>query len=197
MKIKKIKKVNRIITILLTLVIILGLAGCGNNNTQTGASSDDKKEASSEAQEETSNISFETEDLLGNPVKADSVFTKNKVTMVNIWGTTCGPCIQEMPELEKLNKEFAKKGGAIIGVVRDAPLGNNLYLQDAIDIVSDTGVTYLNIRAWDEMESTFSVLGTPTTYFVDSKGNIVGDPVPGANVDKYKETMEKLLSEAQ
>ena len=150
-----------------------------------------------EGTEEGSSISFETTDLEGNPVNSDAIFAKNKVTMLNIWATTCGPCIQEMPELEKLNKEFAKKGGAIIGVVRDAPLGNNMYLQEAKDIIKDTGVTYLNIRTWDDFESMFSVLGTPTTYFVDNHGNIVGEPILGANIKKCKETMEELLSKAQ
>ena len=150
-----------------------------------------------EGTEEGSSIHFETTDLEGNPVKSDTVFAKNKVTMVNIWATTCGPCIQEMPELEKLNKEFAKKGGAIIGVVRDVPLGNNMYLQEAKDIIKDTGVTYPNIRTWDDFDSMFSVLGTPTTYFVDSKGNIVGEPVLGANIKKYKEIMEELLPQAK
>ena len=150
-----------------------------------------------EGTEEGSSIHFETTDLEGNPVNSDTIFAENKVTMINIWATTCGPCIEEMPELEKLNKEFAKKGGAIIGVVRDAPLGNNMYLQEAKDIVKDTGVTYPNIRTWDSFDSMFSVLGTPTSYFVDNQGNIIGDPVLGAYINKYKETMEKLLSQAK
>ena len=150
-----------------------------------------------EGTEEGSSISFETTDLEGNPVKSDAIFANNKVTMINIWATTCGPCIQEMPELEKLNKEFAKKGGAIIGVLRDVPLNNNMYLQEAKDIIKDTGVTYPNLRTWDDFDSMFSVLGTPTTYFVDSHGNIVGEPILGANINKYKEVMEELLSQAQ
>lgn len=150
-----------------------------------------------EGTQEGSNISFETEDLEGNPVKADSLFTHNKITMVNIWGTTCGPCIEELPELEEYSKKIAKKGGAIIGIVKDVPQGNNLYLQEAKDIVKDTGVTFLNLRAWDDLDTTFNSIGTPTTYFVDSNGNIIGDPILGANVKKYEETMDKLLSEAK
>ncbi len=150
-----------------------------------------------EGTEEGSNISFETEDLEGNPVKSDTLFSNNKVTMINIWSTTCGPCIQEMPELEKLNKEFAKKGGAIIGAVVDVPVGNNMYLQEAKDIVKDTGVTYTNIRAWDDFDSMFATIGTPTTYFVDSQGNIIGDPIVGASLNMYKTKMEELLSQAQ
>ena len=144
-----------------------------------------------------SDIAFETTDLEGNPVNSAQIFSQNKVTMVNIWATTCGPCIQEMPELEKLNKEFQKKGGSIVGVVRDVPEDNNKYLQEAQDIVKDTGVTFLNLKAWEGFENDLEAVGTPTTYFVDSHGKLVGTPILGAHVDKYKEQMEKLLSEAE
>ena len=142
-------------------------------------------------------IAFEDTDLDGNPVNSAQIFSQNKVTMINIWATTCGPCIQEMPELEKLNKEFQKKGGAIIGVVRDVPADNNMYLQEAQAIVKDTGVTFLNLKAWDSLEDDLEIVGTPTTYFVDSKGNLIGEPVLGAHLEVYKKQMEKYLSQTE
>ena len=147
--------------------------------------------------EEGADIAFEDTDLDGNPVNSAQIFSQNKVTMINIWATTCGPCIQEMPELEKLNKEFQKKGGAIIGVVRDVPADNNMYLQEAQAIVKDTGVTFLNLKAWDSLEDDLEIVGTPTTYFVDSKGNLIGEPVLGAHLEVYKKQMEKYLSQAE
>lgn len=147
--------------------------------------------------EEGSDITFETTDLDGNKVNSESLFAENKVTMINIWATTCGPCIEEMPELEKMDKEFSEKGGAIIGLVDDVPVDNNAYLQEAQAIVKDTGVTYMNLRAWDGYDAVLSSVGTPTTYFVDSQGKLIGDPVLGANLNKYRELMEKYLSEAE
>ena len=117
--------------------------------------------------------------------------------MINIWATTCGPCIQEMPELEQLNKDFQKKGGAIVGVVRDVPADNNVYLQEAQDIVKDTGVTFLNLKAWDTLENNREIVGTPTTYFVDSQGKLIGEPVLGANVKVYQKQMEKYPSQPE
>ena len=147
--------------------------------------------------EEGSDLSFETTDLEGNPVNAQQIFSQNKITMINIWGTTCGPCIKELPELEKMNKEFKEKGGAVVGLVSDVPVDNNMYLQEAQAIVKDTGVTFLNLKAWEGFENDLEAVGTPTTYFVDSHGKLVGTPILGAHVDKYKEQMEKLLSEAE
>ena len=40
----------------------------------------------------------------------------NKVVVVNLWATWCGPCRQEMPDLVKLNKEYKSRGLIVIGV---------------------------------------------------------------------------------
>ncbi|MDO4409124.1 MAG: TlpA disulfide reductase family protein, partial [Eubacteriales bacterium] len=64
-------------------------------------------------------ISFETTDLDGNVVKSADLFKGHRLTMVNIWGTFCGPCIDEMPELEKLNYRLKQKDCAIVGIVCD------------------------------------------------------------------------------
>lgn len=60
-------------------------------------------------------ISFETTDLDGNVVRSADVFKGHRLTMVNVWGTFCGPCIGEMPELEKLNYRLKQKDCAIVG----------------------------------------------------------------------------------
>ena len=142
-------------------------------------------------------ISFETVDLDGNPVKSEDLFAKNKVTMINLWGTYCGPCITEMPELEKMYQEFASKGGGIISIVVDVPVDNNKFLENAQTIVKETGVTYPNLRVWEGYDELLEHQGTPTTYFVDSKGRLIGSPVLGAQITTYTKEMEVLLSEAE
>ena len=48
-----------------------------------------------EAEADSEAISFETTDLDGNVVKSGDLFKGHRLTMVNIWGTFCGPCISE------------------------------------------------------------------------------------------------------
>ena len=40
----------------------------------------------------------------------------NKVVVVNIWATWCGPCRQEMPDLVKLNHEYKSRGLIVLGL---------------------------------------------------------------------------------
>ena len=63
---------------------------------------------------------FLTEDVYGNEVGPE-IFTENKVTVVNCWGTYCSPCIEEMPELEEWYQEelAAGSGVGIVGLVID------------------------------------------------------------------------------
>ena len=65
-------------------------------------------------------VSFETQDLDGNPVTSQELFAGHKITMVNLWATWCINCKSEMAELEALNKEWAEKGCQIIGICDDA-----------------------------------------------------------------------------
>lgn len=41
---------------------------------------------------------------------------KNKVVVVNLWATWCGPCRMEMPDLVKLNNEYKSRGLVVLGV---------------------------------------------------------------------------------
>ena len=150
-----------------------------------------------EGTEEGADVSFETIDLDGNTVNSKDLFAQNKVTMINIWGTTCGPCVNEMPVLEQMNKEFQARGGAVVGLVDDVRVNDQQYLEDAKSIVKDTGVTYLNLCSWDGFDEMLACIGTPTTYFVDSHGKLLGEPVLGAYPEKYKEFMEEYLSKAE
>ena len=67
---------------------------------------------------------FEGKDLNGNTVKSDDLFSKNAVTVMNFWFTTCNPCVGELAELDALNKELAGKGaqkGEIASKVKVPP----------------------------------------------------------------------------
>ena len=97
-----------------------------------------------------------------------------------------------MPELEKISKEYADKGVEVVGLVKDVPLGDDTKLAEAKAILKDTGVTFTNLRAWKDFEEQLVMAGTPTTYFIDSEGKIIGDPIVGASVKKYRERLDEL-----
>lgn len=143
---------------------------------------------------------FEGKDLDGNTVKSDELFSGNTVTVVNFWFTTCNPCVGELSELDALNKELAKKGGALIGVNTFTLDGDEAAISEAKDVLAKKGVTYQNVYFASDGEAgkfTTNIFAYPTTYVVDRNGNIVGEPIVGAITEKKQaETLQKLIDQA-
>ena len=143
---------------------------------------------------------FEGKDLDGNTVKSDELFSANAVTVVNFWFTTCNPCVGELGELDALNKELAKKGGALIGVNTFTLDGDEKAIAEAKDVLAKKGATYQNVYFDSDGEAgkfTTNIFAYPTTYVVDRSGNIVGEPIVGAITEKKQaETLQKLIDQA-
>ena len=143
---------------------------------------------------------FEGKDLDGNPVKSDELFSANAVTVVNFWFTTCNPCVGELSELDALNKELAKKGGALIGVNTFTLDGDEAAISEAKDVLAKKGVTYQNVYFASDGEAgkfTTNIFAYPTTYVVDRNGNIVGDPIVGAVTEKNQaEALQAQIDKA-
>ena len=143
---------------------------------------------------------FEGKDLDGNTVKSDELFSANAVTVVNFWFTTCNPCVGELSELDALNKELAKKGGALIGVNTFTLDGDEAAISEAKDVLAKKGVSYQNVYFDSDGEAgkfTTNIFAYPTTYVVDRNGNIVGEPIVGAITEKKQaETLQKLIDQA-
>lgn len=62
-----------------------------------------------------------------------------QVVVLNIWGSWCGPCRTEMPELQELHRTLGPQGVTVLGIdVRD---GRNA----ARDFLAGSSITYPNI----------------------------------------------------
>lgn len=144
--------------------------------------------------------SFEGQDLDGNPVDSATLFSNNAVTVVNFWFTTCKPCVGELPDLEALHQELAKKGGAVIGINAFTLDSNAKEIEDAKSILEQQGVSYPNICFASDSDAglfTAGLYAFPTTYVVDRNGRIVGDPIVGAiSSDAQMKKLNALIDQA-
>ena len=140
-------------------------------------------------------LSFETTDLEGNTVRSEDIFSENRITMVNIWGTFCGPCISEMPSLEELNGRLDEKDCGVIGIVCDvAGPEDTGQIETAKEIIGTTGVTYQNLLPWDGFDEALPAMFIPMTYFVNAEGQLTGEPSVGAKgADEYEALVDEIL----
>ena len=131
---------------------------------------------------------FETVDLDGNAFNLADVYAGHKVTMINVWDTWCEPCVNELPQLEKLNREFEEKDCQIIGICLGCFKGSDN--AEAKEILEKAGVTYLNLAAPEDAQEIFPLNYFPTSFFVDSSGKVLTKPYEGAPPAMYLYTNE-------
>lgn len=202
MKRKKhhLKKYATLCAVLCT--VLLFTTGCADTSTSKNAKDDTSSPATTDhASEETqenqaaSFPSFTATDLNGSTV-TESIFGEKDLTVLNIWGTFCGPCIGEMPELGEWAKEMPDNV-QLLGLIIDISGEEDTEHRDlAVDITQKAGADFTNLIANADFAPILKdVVGVPTTLFIDGDGNIVGDPIVGADVEGYKTFVEEYLGE--
>lgn len=146
-------------------------------------------------------LKFKTTDIKNKNV-TDSIFADSKLTMINVWGTFCGPCIAEMPDLGKLSKAYKKKDFQLVGIVIDGVnrrgTADPKMVEAANQIVNQTGADYLHIIPSPELMNGVlsNIYAVPTTFFVDKNGNIVGKAYTGSRpMAAWKAIVDDLLKE--
>lgn len=138
---------------------------------------------------------FSTYDIDGNEV-TESIFANKDLTVVNIWGTFCGPCIGEMPELGAWEKELPDNV-QIVGLIVDiSRTDDETHIAAAKQITEKADAKFVNLiggnGAFNDLMA--SIVGVPTTIFVDRSGNIVGEIIVGADVERYKAFVNKYVA---
>ncbi|WP_127132579.1 TlpA family protein disulfide reductase [Pseudoflavitalea rhizosphaerae] len=57
--------------------------------------------------------------LDGDTVSIREIAKKNKLTLIDYWGTWCGPCVGEFPFLKQVYAQFKDKGFSILGITQN------------------------------------------------------------------------------
>ena len=131
--------------------------------------------------------SWQALDLQGQPVYWTNFI--GKVVMVDFWETICGACIEELPDLIRVQEALEVKGFTILGLSGDTKV------QHVIDYVAGRGINYPIAMSTPEIQYTIygNVLGYPTKFFVDQEGRIVATYQGGNTQKYYRGIIEPLL----
>lgn len=123
-----------------------------------------------------------------------SLFAKYDLIMLNYWAEWCGPCVSELPALQKISKNYSNV--LVIGIW----WGSNK--TSAKSTLKSAGVTYQVIDinsslyqylAYDSSDQTYYI---PQTVFFDNKGNQLGSAyVGGRSYDSWASVVNKKLSQ--
>ena len=192
---------KKLFKILILFTLALTLFACGKKNNPAETNKVDENEKTTAAAMELSdmpidNFDFQTMDIMdGNVIKSEEFYKEKALTLVNVWGTFCGPCKEEMPDLAKLYEDYKDKVN-FLGVVVDTNVSMDTNVEEAQQIIKDSGVNYKNIMPNPTTEDTLvNITAMPTTFFVNSEGKVLGGFVGKADKDSLKATIDKILEE--
>ncbi len=131
-------------------------------------------------------FTFSTTDINGNPVTSAD-FASAKLIMINRWEPWCGPCVNELSDLQKLYTNYKDKGFVLLGVFKDNPA-------DAITIMRQKGLTY-PILNYNDQFYRFYTGSVPTTVFLDGEGYpLTSEPFIGSRpYDAWEQIVLALL----
>jgi peroxiredoxin len=131
-------------------------------------------------------------------ISGEKIETKNlkgKVIVINLWFTTCHPCIAELPALNKLVKEYKDKNVVFLGLSTDTK-----EMLDA-DFFPKYKFDFKIIPGAGDIIEKIGHTGFPTTYIVDTKGRVIdawiggfdGKEAEAAAYVKAKPIIDELL----
>lgn len=136
---------------------------------------------------------FTTTDLYGNTVTQE-IFAQSDLTVVNVWATYCGPCINEMPYLGELAEEYDSSKVQIVGIPTD--VYNQEYLDYALSLINETGADYTHLLMSEELYNwgLTEIQYVPTTFFVNSEGEIIDTVVGSMSKEDWKVLIDEKLA---
>jgi thiol-disulfide isomerase/thioredoxin len=99
------------------------------------------------------------QDFEGKPVHSDGF--KGKIVVLDFWATWCGPCIAEVPMLNKLQEKYGEQGVKIIGVTLASGEA-----KDVKPFIARNKMKYTVLMGDDDQTYDLNVVAFPTTYIL-------------------------------
>ena len=117
---------------------------------------------------------------------------RGKSVLMNYWVTWCVPCIEEMPVLEKLHREYQDQDFVMLSV-------NGIAQDDLSTVMNTLGefeVTFpVGLDGGDAVYNEFQVRFMPTSFFIDPQGVIRHIQFGSTTEDGFRSGIEELLSQ--
>lgn len=115
---------------------------------------------------------------------------RGRVVMVNFWATWCGPCREEMPQLNRLYEKYRASGFVLLGVNVDDDTSK------AAEVAKKLGLTFPVLLDTDKKVSKLYDLSTmPSTVIIDRDGKVryVHRGYLAGYEDNYEKQIRELL----
>jgi len=112
----------------------------------------------------------------------DTTKMEGKVVLIDFWATWCGPCIAELPNVQKAYEDYHDKGFEVIAISLDQ---DEEKLKSFIDEKMMPWPQYFDGKGWgNEISTGFGISGIPATFLLGTDGKIVATNLRGSALSK-------------
>lgn len=189
-------------TLLILLVLIVFIAGASVlynvlgdkfNVNQLAVTNTTKTDQSEEQEETTVNHKapdFTIIDIDGNEYKLSEF--EGKPVVLNFWASWCGPCKSEMPDFDEAYKNYKEDINFLMVNLTD---GSRETVEVASEFINGQGYSFpVYYDTMQEAAMTYSVYSIPTTYFIDSDGNLVANAQGAIDADTLQRGIDMICT---
>ena len=178
---------------MLSMALAVAISGCASpsakssSNAAASASSRSSQSASS-ASTSLPALNFQTKDIDGNAVSFADL-EGAKLILVNLWEPWCGPCVQELPYLQRLYETYQDRGLVIIGAYTTTSEKS-----DIVDLINENGITYPILYANNGF-TPYKTRYVPTSMLFDGQGRpLLDEPLVGSrSYQQWEELVKEYL----
>jgi peroxiredoxin len=111
---------------------------------------------------------------------------RGKVVFVNFWATWCGPCKEELPDIQKLYDEKRAEGLEVLAV------NYQDNAEDARAFFTDLGIDLpMLLDSNGAVYDQYRLQGLPDSFFIDRDGNLAAVHYGFLNEDKMRQRLEQ------
>ena len=136
---------------------------------------------------------FTIEKFGGGTIALSEARARGKVVMLDFWATWCGPCVEELPSLTKVAKEYEKQGLVFIAANHDGDddqkVSVALFLERMPDLAPYVGF------ADDPLAAKFNVQALPTLVFIGKDGKLIESHRGALSERQLRSRIEDVLGE--
>lgn len=117
---------------------------------------------------------FNFKDINGKKVSLNDL--KGKLVYIDVWATWCGPCKDELPALQKIEKAYQKKKIAFVSIsVDEDPKAWKKMVKEK----NLSGIQLIADRNWkSSFVESYRIQGIPRFILIDSEGKIISANAP-------------------
>ncbi|MGE1062510.1 TlpA disulfide reductase family protein [Megasphaera paucivorans] len=178
---------KKIIVFCIAVMLSTSIMGCAaqESSPKEGNNSQHQTAVNTKADEKAPNLQLKTLDGKKTSVKQ---LYQDKPVYLNFWASWCPPCVQEMPHIEHLQKEYGSKLHFVAVTVDENP-------SDAAYFIKKNSIT-MPVYTGDLKAITqqYGVSAIPVSIIIDTNGKIIAKRVGGMDEQELKEFLAPVLN---